>query len=50
MISTVKRTGQSITSMLASFDTELKIYKPAERWVNDPFEYVRHMGSEGKKF
>lgn len=53
MICIVKRTGQSITPILASFDTELKIFKPAGRLVNDPFEYIfiwiiRHMGSEGK--
>lgn len=29
-----------ITPVLASFDTELKIFKPAGRLVNDPFEYV----------
>lgn len=53
MICIVKMTGQSITPILVPFDTELKIFKPAGRLVNDPFEYVsisimRHMGSEGK--
>lgn len=54
MICIVKRTGQSITPILASFDMKLKIFKPVGRLVNDPFEYVfiqiiRHMGSDGKK-
>lgn len=40
MICIVKRTGQSITPILVPFDTELKIFKPAGRLVNDPFEYV----------
>lgn len=40
VISIVKRTGQSITPILVPFDTELKIFKPARRLVNDPFEYV----------
>lgn len=53
MICIVKRTAQSITPILVPFDTELKIFKLAGRFVNDPFEYVsiyiiRHIGSEGK--